>query len=269
MRSLIVTVLVASILSPLSGGAQAIPASRSILKGSVIDDANDRGLAGATVEIEALRVTTVTDSTGAFRLASLPMGRYVVTVKRIGYTSLTAVMVFAGSDTTEADFALVKQVTKLPEVEVKTAAPARAKLRDFEERRAAGFGRFLTESLFVKNESRRMSELVQMMSGTRIMRGTGGNGWVASSVGYSSEKQFQVSQADINRGADRHQCYAAVLLDGTPVFTGQPGELLFDVNSLGTNTIAGVEWYRDAATVPMKLNFSRGSTCGLMVIWTK
>src|SRR5690349_13759937 len=126
MRSILLVALVVSTVGPLSGGAQASPASRSILKGLVIDDANERGLPGATVEIEALRVTTVTDSTGAFRLASLPMGRYVVSVKRIGYTSITAVMVFAGSDTTEADFALVKQVTKLPEVEVKTASPARA-----------------------------------------------------------------------------------------------------------------------------------------------
>src|SRR5262245_47554608 len=106
--------------APLSSAGAQGAAARSILLGKVVDDANDQGLPGATVEIEALRRATVSDSTGAFRLASLPMGRYVVSVKRIGYASLTAVMVFAGTDSTEADFALVKQATKLPEVEVKT-----------------------------------------------------------------------------------------------------------------------------------------------------
>jgi hypothetical protein len=261
--------LIVSGMSAHAAAAQAIPQSRSMLKGTVVDDADERPVPGATVAIEVLRLSTVTDSAGAFRLSSVPFGRYVVSVKRIGYGNLTAVVTFGAGDSLDYDFALVKQATALPEVAVTTKAPVRPKLAEFEERRAAGFGRFLPESIFIKNEHRRMSEVVQTLSGTRIMRGWGGNGWVASSVGYSSEGKFRPSNADINRGADPNQCYAAILLDGNPIFTGQPGELLFDVNSLGTNTIAGVEWYRDAATVPQKFNFSRGATCGLLVIWTK
>lgn len=252
-----------------SAAAQPVPTTRSLLKGLIVDDANDRPIPGATVAIEALRLSSVSDSTGAFRLAPIPFGRYVVSVKRIGFGGLTAVVTFGASDTLEYDFALVKQATALPEVEVRTKAPARPKLVEFEERKAAGFGRFLSESTFVKNENRRMSEILATISGTRIVRGTGSNGWIASSVGYSSENKFRPSSADVNRGADDKQCYSAVLLDGSPVFTGRPGELLFDVNTLGPNSIAGVEWYRDAATVPMKFNVSRGSTCGLLVIWTK
>jgi hypothetical protein len=252
-----------------SAGAQVNPSTRSVLRGLVVDDANERPIPGATVAIEVLKLSSVSDSVGGFRLAPIPFGRYVVSVKRIGYGSITAVVTFGASDSLEYDFALIKQPTALPEVAVITSAPVRPKLREFEERRAAGFGRFLPESVFVKNEHRRMSEIVQTISGTRIMRGWGGNGWVASSVGYSSENKFRPSSADINRGADPNQCYAAILLDGNPIFTGQPGELLFDVNSLGPSTIAGVEWYRDAATIPQKFNFSRGATCGLLVIWTR
>lgn len=262
--------LVALLFAAASTAAgQVVPTTRSVLKGIVVDDANERPIAGATVAIDVLKLSSVSDSTGAFRLTQIPFGRYVVSVKRIGFGSLTAVVTFGASDTLDYDFALVQQATALPEVAVTTRSPAKAKLLEFEQRRAAGFGRFLAESTFIKNENRRLSEIVQTMSGTRVMRGWGGNGWIASSVGYSSESKFRPSSADINRGADPNQCYAAIMLDGNPIFTGQPGELLFDINSLGTNTIAGIEWYRDAATVPQKFNFSRGATCGLLVVWTK
>jgi hypothetical protein len=264
----ILTMLLITTTSSVAA-AQAVPTTRSVLKGTVVDDADERPIRGATVAIEVLKLAAVSDSGGAFRLAPVPFGRYVVSVKRIGYGNLTAVVTFGASDTLDYDFALVKQATPLPEVAVTTKAPVKPKLIEFEERRAAGFGRFLTESLFVKNQNRRFSEIMQTIPGARMMRGSGGNGWLASSVGASSELKFRVSSADINRGADPSQCYAAVMVDGSPVFSGQPGELLFDLNSLGTNTIGGVEWYRDAATVPMKFNFSRGATCGLLVVWTK
>jgi hypothetical protein len=163
----------------------------------------------------------------------------------------------------------VKAPTNLPEVAVRTSKPVPPKLVEFEMRREAGFGRFLTESTFVKNANRRMSEIISQVPGTRIVRGPGSNGWLANPVGYTSMQKFQLSTMDINRGADPNQCYAAVMLDGNRIFSGQPGELLFDLNSLATNTIAGIEFYRDAATIPGKFNMSSGKTCGLIAIWTK
>ena len=60
------------LLSAFAFLAAAVPASaqggvsvlgRSILRGTVIDDADDRPIAGATVAIETLRLSVVTDST--------------------------------------------------------------------------------------------------------------------------------------------------------------------------------------------------------------
>ena len=151
-----------------------------------------------------------------------------------------------------------------------TAAPVPPKLGEFDERRRAGFGRFITPDILEKNSNRRLSEVVAMMPGPRIVRGTGSNGWVASTVGPSSiQRRFRLSTMDVQRGADPKQCYAAVMLDGNLVFTGRSGEMLFDVNSIGTNSVAAIEYYRDAATVPAKFNVRGEETCGLVVIWTK
>lgn len=253
-------------------GAQVPAQSRSMVRGSVLDDANDQPIAGATVAIEVLKASVVTDSTGTFRLPALPVGRFIISVRRLGYGPLTAIVQLSGTDTLEYDFALVKQPTNLPEVEVKAPAPVPPKLVEFEQRRQSGFGRFLTPDVFEKSVNRRLSEIMATVPGTRIMRGWGNYGWVASSVGSGAIERgrtFRPSQADIARGADPNQCYAAVMLDGNFVFSGRPGELLFDLNSLGTNTIAGIEYYRDAATVPAKYTTTRGETCGLVLIWTK
>ena len=106
---------------------------------------------------------------------------------------------------------------------------------------------------------------------SRIVRGTGNYGWVASTVGAGSiQRRGAMSAMDKARGADPNQCYAAVILDGTPVYSGRSGEQLFDVNSLATNSIAGIEYYRGAASIPLKFNITGGGeSCGLVVIWTK
>ena len=78
----------------------------------------------------------------------------------------------------------------------------------------------------------------------------------------------QFCRFGMNRGAPNNQCYAAVFLDGTPVFTGRRGELLFDVNSIPTSQISGIEYYGGSGTVPAEFNVG-GNTCGALVIWTK
>jgi len=251
--------------------AQGAPApGRSLLRGSVLDDADDRPIAGATVAIELLRLQAVSDSAGAFRMPYIPAGRYIVLVRRLGFTPLSAVLTFGAADTLEYDFALVKQPANLPEVAVTTDAPVPPKLAEFDARRKAGFGRFITPAELEKQQDRRLSEVIARLPGPRIMRGQGNYGWVASSVGSGAiQRRFALSPMDLRRGADPNQCYAAVMLDGNLVYSGRSGEQLFDVNSLGTNSVAAIEYYRDAASTPSKFNVRGGETCGLIVIWTK
>ena len=273
--TLIVLAAVAAVVPGAArrSAAQSLPVmSRALLKGVVLDDADDRPISGATVSIEVLRLSVVTDSSGTFRMPSMPAGRHIIVVKRLGYNPLSAVLNIGAADTLDYDFALVKQPVNLPEVSVKAKPPVPAKLSEFEERRLTGSGRYITPDVLEKNKDRRLSEVIATIPGPRIVRGTGSNGWVASSVGSGAIQggRYTPSSMDLARGADPKQCYAGVMLDGNLVFSARPGEQLFDVNSLATTSIAAIEYYRDAASTPMKFNMTgSGASCGLIIIWTK
>lgn len=270
-RQLTVGLLVAAaMLAPLTARAQLSPGTgTAVLRGSVLDDGDDHRLGGATVSIENLRLTVLTDSAGNFTLRGIPAGRHIVIAKRLGYQPVSSVLAFSQRDTVEADFALIKSVPSLPRVDVKTSAPLPPRLSEFGERRKMGIGSFLGPEDFIKNKDRRMSEILVAVPNVNVTRGIGSYGWVTSRMGYSSGQRFELSQADLRRGAERNLCYAAVMLDGSYVFSGQPGELLFDVNSLSPSSVQAAEYYRDAASIPAKYNRMQGQTCGLLILWTK
>ena len=61
-------------------------------------------------------------------------------------------------------------------------------------------------------------------------------------------------------------CYAAVVLDGSFAYgVGGQNEPNFNLNTIDSSHIAGVEYYTGAAAIPAKYNGTR-STCGLLII---
>ncbi|HET7458897.1 MAG TPA: carboxypeptidase-like regulatory domain-containing protein [Gemmatimonadaceae bacterium] len=63
----------------------AAPDAAGAVVGIVADDRNARALQGAQVAVTGMRRGTVSDSSGAFRIDSLPAGRYDLVVRQIGY----------------------------------------------------------------------------------------------------------------------------------------------------------------------------------------
>ena len=81
-----------------------------------------------------------------------------------------------------------------------------------------------------------------------------------------------LDKADIAAGA-RPACYMDVYLDGQSVYRGYGQDAhmpppLFDLNSLATSEIEGIEVYSSAAQIPARFNAS-SSGCGVAIIWTK
>jgi hypothetical protein len=262
--TLAVRLMLPALASPL--GAQAVTA----LKGRVLSDANDSPLRGADVSIASLGLSSLTDSLGAFTLRRIPAGRQIVWVRKVGYAPVSIVLSFTPGDTLDRDFALTASVTRLPAVEVKAAPHLSPTISQFEERRAAGFGHFITEAQLEKMENRRLSEIFAMIPGPVVIKGQGNHAWIAGGRGPQSYFQNgdELDPFDYRRGAKRRFCYSAIVLDGIFVYTGHPGETLFDINTLQPNTIAGIEVYTGPATIPPQYGGAR-STCGLIVVWTK
>lgn len=267
-----VTAVTAATIAAAPAQAQLPPAAApqraAVLRGLVLEDATDAPLYGAEVAIPNLGISALSDSAGKFRLPAIAPGRHIVWVRKLGFAPVSTLLAFAEGDTLEREFALVRNVQALPEVEVTAPAPVRGKLAEFDERRRAGFGHFITQTDLDKHEDRRLSEVMATIPGTRVVRGNTNAAWIMTGRGIQSVTTgFSPSSIDRAKGAPRG-CYAAVVLDGIFVFQGFSGEALWDINSLDPRSIAGIEVYNGAATIPTKYAGTR-NTCGLVMIWTR
>ena len=242
----------------------------AVLRGRVLSDSSDVPLKDAEVGVPELSLVARTDSAGVFRLNGIPTGRRIVVVRLLGFAPARHVLDFVAGDSIDADFTLAPTMQKVAAVTVKAAAPVVDKLADFERRRAGGFGHFLTRDILAKNENRRMSEIMHLLPGNQVQQSKNSStAWVIGGRGTQSFlRNCSVrDRSDAVKGAGC-ACYAAVFLDGALVYGGNDNELLFDINSIRPEDLAGVEYYAGAATMPPEFNGTR-LTCGALVIWTR
>jgi hypothetical protein len=74
--------------------------------GTVLDSATRRPLSGVSVVFPILRMGTMTDSSGAFRIRNLPLGRHALRVRTIGYYQISDSVTVSGSTGTAALYSL-------------------------------------------------------------------------------------------------------------------------------------------------------------------
>ena len=135
-----------------------------------------------------------------------------------------------------------------------TATRVSGRMREFEERRVAGFGRFLSRAELAKEENRRVAEVLSQI-GVRVVRTNGTRAFAGGGRGPST------------RGA-MAACLSDVYLDGVLVYGSRRGEQPFSVNQLNVMDLGGIEYYSGNSQTPSKFNRS-GASCGVLVLWTR
>jgi hypothetical protein len=150
---------------------------------------------------------------------------------------------------------VLRRVTTLAGV---NTIASRALMREFDENRKLGLGQFRTREELAKQEAQRLSEVMTMMRGVRIVR-------VPVSIGRTISV---LSSARGQRSLTSGQCYAQVYLDNTPLYLGRPNEPLFDLNELLVLQIEAIQYFAGASETPSKYS-SLNSDCGVMVIHTR
>jgi len=114
--------LLAALLS--LAGAPVAGAQSGRVAGRVTETRTALPVVGATVEIDGLRLGTVTDGEGRYRIANVPGGAQTAIVRRIGYAEMRRpISVSAGAEVT-ADFGLVASPFSLERVVVTGTAGA-------------------------------------------------------------------------------------------------------------------------------------------------
>jgi len=152
-----------------------------------------------------------------------------------------------------------------------TVTAARPMLSEFEERRAAKMGHFLTRLDLAKDEARALPDILAQLPGLDIAR-DGGRAWVVSGRGavVTSLRAPRPARPARDGASDdsRRACYADVYVNGVHMYQGKEGEVLFDVSTMSPAMVEGIEFYASAAQTPVK--YSRGGApCGTLLIWTR
>lgn len=211
--------------------------------GRLIDHQSRAGVGGARITLLGARKSFASDSEGRFLQDSLASGTYFVQVRALGYAARSWVIELDEGEVWSQEFELEPLGVQLDPVTVERQPSfAEQRRREFELRRAAGRGYFITQDDISRKNPRALSDLFRNVPGVRMQcRGTAG--------------------CAVRMARAPRLCAPDFVVDG---FAATNSTSL-DMPTIG---IIGIEIYRTLSETP--LEFLRADNqCGTIVIWTR
>jgi Carboxypeptidase regulatory-like domain/TonB-dependent Receptor Plug Domain len=233
---------IGSLIAATSLGAQAPRA----LVGLVRDSAG-HGIPGAEVRARGNVVVAITNDSGRFHVAQMPIGARGVFVRRLGFAPQRAPIQTNATGTTDSvDVVLIAVVQALPSVVAQDPHDSLSKkvLADFWERRSRGFGKFVTRDEIERKGATRFVDVVRSVSGLSIMN-------------YRGHQEIRFRGAAIGSA----NCPPQYWIDGIPLERGSAEEITPD-------NVEAIELYASPATTPPQFS-TRNPTCGTVVVWSR
>jgi hypothetical protein len=241
--------------------------SPATLIGIVMRDSAGTRVGGAEVRLSAVREPVKTNYLGEFRINAVPQGKYELTIRRLGFLSYRDSVEIPASGRVEREFILAEQPVALDSVRIGSVAERKyisPALNAFEERRKAGFGHFITDSVLRRNDDRPLvGVLVSYIPGIRIARGAG--------TYISSTRKCGSGPAILTCRGAAVQCPPAMYVDGILVYNAAvqtDPRLRPDLNEMPVKQFAAAEFYGGGATIPAQYN-QTGNDCGVLLLWTR
>jgi len=252
--------------------------SRVALLTGTVSDVNGVSIAGAEVFLPGLGKAAATNDSGWYSIAEVPPGRHEIRARRIGFLEWADHVDVPSAGNVRRNVTL-RPIQTLAPVEV----TADAGLRDFEEHRRIGLGKFLTRAELEKQEHRRFGEIVEAIGarsarlGNRAYVGAGRGGVLSLglSMGQRNSCPFlegslmsDRSRNDSRKNPGCTMCFAQIYLDDVPIYRGGEDEVVPDMNMIIPTSVEAVEYYKSPSQTPLK--YSRlNSQCGVLVVHTR
>lgn len=216
--------------------------------GQVQDD-NGTPVAGVRLEFMGSPYFTFTDPAGRFRLGNVPLGPYLVRVRKIGYAPQLFSLQLNSKDVADLSIRLSK-ATGLDTVRVIAQKDFRAdRLRGFYERKEKGFaGQFIEEKEIRDRRPFNMSDLLRGRPSILVSRDQNG-GTVVFGRNIHIVGGF---------------CPMALFIDGVPL-NRLDGYI---DRYVPIDAVKAIEIYPTATQVPMEFQ-RQESGCGAVVVWTR
>ncbi len=205
-----------------------------------VTSADGRPVNGARVSVQDTDISTLTDSSGAFRAAGLPAGTRTVEVVAIGFAPVRLAADLRANRETTVPISVGSRVTTLGAVNV-TATPDRA---GFRKRRAAGLGYFLDAN---QMEQRGAQNVAMALTTAPALRNNG----------------FSVDNPTRPLISGRNNCKPVAYLDGQQIQDGLGG-----IDDLLTiRRVGAIEVYANPTEAPPQ--FHGQGNCAIVIVWTK
>ncbi len=252
-QKLVLTLLLYAAAGTGSVAAQpAAPFGQNALRLVVVNDQDlPVAMADVLVQLGQWRARGRTDSSGMFRVESLPIGEWHATVRRIGFgESVFDLHVAPGDNAFTVIVDASSETLKDVSVVDKRTSP---RLADFERRKARGEpSAVITREQIVKRNPIVLSQMFRTMPGLQVADEQGQK--------YPVSARGSVPRTGVSLGA----CPMRIVVDGVmrPPLTNLDDVIPSDVH--------GVEVYYGPASLPMQLAvFRTDKWCGLVAIWTR
>jgi len=226
----------------LAQQAGPAPGDSSAILGRLAAHATHEAIPSAQVTLDGTALAATTDSSGRFSFTNLAAGTFLIEVRAVGYAPASWRVSLKPHQVITHEFELELLPYELPEVVVKGRQPLSARrFADFERRRHAGIGAFLTQEQIERASPTSLVDVLVTVRGVHQVCLT--NDCVAKMV------------------RSPPGCYPQYFIDGeesTAYFARHtpPGD------------VKGVEIYRGSSETPGEFQ-GTNSGCGVIAIWTK
>ena len=213
------------------------------ISGQIVDQQSRAPVLGATVNLIGTHLTTATDSGGRFRETGLAAGTYIIEVRAIGYGVTSWVLRLSEGETVDYVFEVVPISLQLDPIVVE-GQPSyfQRRMQEFEERREAGRGVFITQDQIEASGAATMTDVLRGIPGVRLNCRSG------------------ICNVQMTRSA-HGVCNADWVVDGAPAS-------MSSTPHMPVVGIVAVEIYRNPNEVPAEF-LKSDSQCGVIAIWTK
>lgn len=234
--------------------ALAMPVTAQVtLVGQIVDNQTGSPIRGANVILldqqgRWVSVRTVGDD-GAFEFTVRREGPYRLRGSRIGFRENTTPRLFLGQHSmVRVELRLDAEAVLLAPLEVVARSPARQSpmLDNFEARRQAGLGTFITREQIEKQRPGRLTDILAVMAGVRL-----------ESAGGAGHQRVVYLRAT---------CPAQVFIDG--YLLNRPGASIAIDDVVAPKSVHGIEIFGGYATIPAEF-LNQNSRCGVVAIWTR
>ena len=250
--------LVAGFAVAIASAGSAASAQLGTIAGTVARDTLGGVIGNAEVSLPALNRTSLTNPRGEFELSDVPMGRYAITVRAIGYQMLVDTIDVTDGGRIDADIVLTRNPVDLAPVKTTERATEQrlpAGIAEMEERRKMHMGGyFVTDSTLRANDASELTSVITSLPEIHQVLGPMGKVYLANARG--------------NPVNPRIPCYIDIYLDGAVYYRSGQGEPP-DFNSLSASGFSGIEYYASGATTPPEYNGTRTLDCGTILLWTR